>query len=308
MEGIGYAAQHLNSKIHLNQKGATIESRNRICPAPGTAIRRLANFPVTKKQTADGYSHLDRNGRLEKISRYKKLFEQWQEDNPDRGFQDYYGYVIEQHLDQGHSHPTLGKNLIEGRVFGESGTGMLRRLIALGLKQNHICVDYGCGSLRVGCHVIAHLNSGCYWGLDVNERFLRDGQDLIGRDIIRRKSPNLHLISDETLAQARTACPRFIFSKSVLLHIHPNELAIYFDSITRLMAKHTEVIIDATVCEQTVQIEPLSWAYSKTVLEDMITSFGCSVRTLEEKTVQIEAAQHDGEIITMLISRNDKMP
>ena len=199
---------------------------------------------MTKKQTADGYSHLDRNGRLEKISRYKKLFEQWQEDNPDRGFQDYYGYVIEQYLDQGHSHPTLGKNLIEGRVFGESGTGMLRRLIALGLKQNHICVDYGCGSLRVGCHVIAHLNSGCYWGLDVNERFLRDGQDLIGRDIIRRKSPNLHLISDEMLAQAHSAGPRFIFSKSVLLHIHPNELAIYFDSITRLMAKHTEVIID----------------------------------------------------------------
>lgn len=265
----------------------------------------MAIFPVTKKQNADGYSHLDTKERLEKISEHKKLFEQWQDDNPGRAFQDYYGHVIEQYLDQGHSHPTLGKNLIDGRVFGEGGTAMLKRLISLGLKQNHICVDYGCGSLRVGYHVIAHLNSGCYWGLDVNERFLRDGRDLIGGDLIERKSPNLHLISDETLNQARRAGPRFIFSKSVLLHIHPNELSIYFDRITRLMDKHTQAIVDVTVCEETVQTEPLSWAYSKTVLEDMIARFGCSMRILEEKAAPIEAAQCDGAIITMLISHND---
>ena len=268
----------------------------------------MAQFTVTKKQDADGYSHLDGKERLETISRRNRLFAQWLENNPERTFQDYYGYVLEQHLDQGLAHPTLGKNLIEGRIYGKTGKGMLERLISLGLKQNHICVDYGCGSLRIGCHFIRYLNSGCYWGLDVNERFLRDGKELIGQDLIQQKSPNLHLISDETIARARSAGPRFIFSKSVLLHVHPNELATYFDRITRLMAKHTKVVIDATVCEQTVQIEPLSWAYPKAVLEDMIARFGCSVRHLEEKVVRLEAAERDGGIITMLISRNGKSP
>ncbi len=256
-------------------------------------------------QNADGYSHLDSKERQKRISKRNKLFEQWLADNPERTFQDYYGYVIEQHLDKGLAHPTLGKNLIEGRVYGETGTGMLNRLISLGLKQNHKCVDYGCGSLRVGCHVIRHLNSGGYWGLDVNQRFLRDGEELIGQDLILQKAPNLHLISDETLARARAAGPRFIFSKSVLLHIHPNEIAIYFDRITRLMSKHTQAVIDATVCEQTVQIEPLSWAYSKAMLEDKLASFGCTMRILEETAVRLEAAERDGGIITMLISRND---
>ena len=280
----------------------------RIDPAPGTAVRRLVQFLVTKEQDADGYSHLDSKGRLQRISRRNRLFAQWLKNNPERSFQDYYGYVIGQSLDQGLAHPTLGKNLIAGRVYGEHGKGMLKRLISLGLKQNHICVDYGCGSLRIGCHFIRHLDSGCYWGLDVNERFLRDGEELIGQDLRLRKSPNLHLISDETIAQARTARPRFIFSKSVLLHVHPNELATYFDRITRLMAKHTKAVIDATIAEQTVQIEALSWAYSKTMLEDMIAGFGCSVRTLEEKTVRLEAAERDGGILTMLISRNGKTP
>ena len=263
---------------------------------------------MTRKQNADGYSHLDSKQRLQRISKHNRLFAQWQENHPERTFQDYYGLVIEQHLDQGHAHPTLGYNLIEGRVFGESGKAMLNRLISLGLKQNHICVDYGCGSLRIGCHFIRYLDSGCYWGLDVNERFMRDGKELIGQDLVERKSPNLHLISDETIALARSARPQFIFSKSVLLHVHPNELATYFDRMTRLMTKHTKTVIDATIAEQTVQIEPLSWAYSKAMLEDMIAGVGCSVRTLEEKTVRLEAAELDGGIITMLISRNGKTP
>jgi len=280
----------------------------RIDPAPGTAIRRLAQFLVTRKQDADGYSQLDSKERLQRISRSNRLFAQWLENNPESTFQDYYGYMLEQHLDQGHTHPTLGCNLIDGRVYGKSGKGMLKRLISLGLKQNHICVDYGCGSLRIGCHFIRHLDSGCYWGLDVNQRFLSDGKELIGQDLRLRKSPNLHLISDETMAQARTARPNFIFSKSVLLHVHPDELATYFDRITSLMAKHTRLVIDATISGQTVQIEPLSWAYSKAMLEDMIARFGCCVRTLEEKTVRLEAAERDGGILTMLIWRNGETP
>ncbi|MFQ5625545.1 MAG: class I SAM-dependent methyltransferase [Methyloligellaceae bacterium] len=263
---------------------------------------------MTRKQDADSYSHLDSKARLEKISKRNRLYAQWQEDNPEKSFQDYYGYVIGQHLDQGHTHPTLGKNLIEGRVFGEGGTKMLERLISLGLKPNHVCVDYGCGSLRIGCHFIRHLNSGCYWGLDVNQRFLRDGEELIGQDLIMEKAPNLHLISDETIAQARGAGPRFIFSKSVLLHVHPDELESYFERIDRLMAKHTQAVIDATVCEQAVQFEPLSWAYPKPALEEMVERFGCSVRYLEEKAFWLEASERDGAIITMLISRNGKTP
>lgn len=239
---------------------------------------------------------------MERISRRNELFAQWLSDNPEKNFQDYYGQVIEQHLDQGLSHPTLGKNLIENRVFGGAGKGMLKRLISLGLKRDHICVDYGCGSLRVGYHFIKYLDPGCYWGLDVNERFLRDGEDLIGKDLCAEKSPHLHLISDEAIARARNAEPDFIFSKSVLLHVHPNELETYFDRLTRLMGNHTRAIVDATICAQFVQFEPLSWAYPKSVLEDVIASFGCSVSYIEETTVRLEAAQCDGQIVTMELS------
>jgi hypothetical protein len=258
---------------------------------------------VNKTQNADGYAHLSADQRRERITRRNRLFEEWLKDNPGGTFEDYYGQVIERHLDSGESHPTLGRKLIPGRAFGEGGDGMLKRLTALGLEKQHTIVDFGCGSLRIGWHFIRHLDVGRYWGLDVNERFLRDGEAMIGAELMAEKTPHLRVIDDSSLADAHAAEPDFLFSKSVLLHVHPDELKTYFERIFTIANDHTQVIVDATLSSKQVQFEPLSWAYQRAEIETIVAGFGWSASALSSKPVRLEAADSDGEISTLLITR-----
>lgn len=86
-------------------------------------------------------------------------------------------------LDAGGGHLTLGrKALTRNSVFsfGEQfdpachahrGRHVFSELLGFGLRPQHRVVDYGCGSLRVGCQLIPYLERGCYFGLDVSNRF-----------------------------------------------------------------------------------------------------------------------------------------
>jgi hypothetical protein len=41
------------------------------------------------------------------------------------------------------------------------------------------CVDFGCGSLRLGQHAIRYLDRSNYWGVDLTDSFIRAGIDLL---------------------------------------------------------------------------------------------------------------------------------
>lgn len=242
--------------------------------------------------------------RQYRIDRRNRLFDEWAGRNPGKGFGDYYGEIIAEHLDQGLPHPTLGGNLIEGREFGVSGRAMLDRFIGHGLKPTHVFVDYGCGTLRIGCHFIDYLERGNYWGFDVFERFLAEGRKLLGDQMMREKSPHLEVIDDAAIARARSAAPDFLLSKSVLLHVHPDELTAHIQRISGLIGNNTLAVIDGVVSEALVQFEPLSWSYPRRQLEDEFGAHGCTVRFVEEQPTTLDVSDQPAARMVMEVTRS----
>ena len=121
---------------------------------------------------------------------------------------------MEPRLLRGEKHASLGSNLL-GKPFAESGLSTLQMLIEHGLTRDDVCVDYGCGTLRVGIQIINYLKPGAYWGLDSNP-ILREGLNLVDADLVAEKGSHLRVISPDSVAEAAAARPRFLCSLKVL--------------------------------------------------------------------------------------------
>ena len=102
----------------------------------------------------------------QRVERDNAKYEEWRKLNPSKEFKDYFAETVKSELVKGRAHPTLGGKLVDDE-YGASGRGFLKRLLDHGLKPDDICVDYGCGTLRIGVHVIDYLDPGRYWGFNV---------------------------------------------------------------------------------------------------------------------------------------------
>jgi SAM-dependent methyltransferase len=70
------------------------------------------------------------------------------------------------------------------------GAMQFRLLCALGLRADHVLLDFGCGSLRAGRLFIVYLNEGRYFGIEPKKWLIEDAiNDQIGKDLIRIKKP-----------------------------------------------------------------------------------------------------------------------
>ena len=62
-----------------------------------------------------------------------------------------------------------------GGMWEEIGRLQFEFLRARGLKPRHRLLDIGCGSLRGGIHAINYLETGNYYGLDINLSLIEAG-------------------------------------------------------------------------------------------------------------------------------------
>ena len=77
------------------------------------------------------------------------------------------------------------------------GASQFALLIALGLRDSHRVLDFGCGSLRAGRLLIPYLARGNYHGVEPNSWLIQDaiGRQ-IGRDQIALKWPHFYSFDD----------------------------------------------------------------------------------------------------------------
>ena len=125
-------------------------------------------------------------------------YEAWLKRHPDGTYDRFYIATIEPHLDGGGgSHSTLGPH----PKWEKRGDEVLRYLIKLGLQPGDLVVDYGCGTLREGVHLIRHLDKGRYVGLDIDERVLAAGRRLAGPALLAEKEPRLAVAGPAIIAR-----------------------------------------------------------------------------------------------------------
>jgi hypothetical protein len=193
---------------------------------------------------------------------------------------EFYAEQAERILRRGKPHRTLGGTLRnrEAKIFFD-------KLVEFsGLKPEDACVDYGCGTLRIGIHMIEYLDPGRYWGLDVTDFLLAQGRDLIGERRFEEKRPNLRIISREAIEEAAAAKPKLLFSHRVLNHVQPEELAEYFNNLLKIIGSSGQAIVTGKwSAGETVPVRGgKSWAYSLPTLQAHVEAEGGSIEILLE--------------------------
>jgi len=206
--------------------------------------------------------------------------------HPSTAFKDYFSEIVRKDLARGIPHPTLGPKLTNG-VFGVSGRKTFPSLVRrYGILPDDSCVDYGCGTLRVGVHAITYLSPHRYWGMDISELFLAEGLKLIGSDLAREKAPHLRVISRATIAEAAAAKPKLVFSANVLLHVHPDELSEYLTNILTIIGgTGVGAITGSWNTSRTSQMARQTWVHSEKVLRVATRSAGGQIVFYPTKTI-----------------------
>jgi SAM-dependent methyltransferase len=201
----------------------------------------------------------------------------WRQRNPGTSFSQFYADIIAARLNTGRGHHSLGKRQYSDsnrhgeswtiETFAERGRDQANMLLELGLQPTDRCIDYGCGSLRIGQQLIRLLPPGHYCGLDVTDRFFSDGLSLIDPALIARKQPRLAVIDEAVLAELAQDPADFLFSYAVLKHVPPAEVTAYFDEVTRLIGPNSLACIFFVTGARTMPAGSMSWVHAG---EDML--------------------------------------
>ncbi len=203
----------------------------------------------------------------------------WSRANPGKTYGDYYGARLSARLEKGGSHKTLGAVAHWDRLktdeardwalreFAERGSGHRDWFFSRGVTPGMSCVDYGCGSLRIGQHFIRRLDAGNYFGLDVVDKFWRDGLTLIEPETLAEKRPAFAVIRPEGLAEAAARKPDLVYSTAVLQHVPPAELKLYFRNLASIAGEGV-VCANFKRMERTTRIGPNAWAHAAGEIAD----------------------------------------
>ena len=160
----------------------------------------------------------------------------------------------------------IGTPPVEPAEFRSRGADCFKWFRERNLRPDMSCIDYGCGSLRVGQHAMRALDPGDYWGLDVSDDFITSGLDLVDPQVIEDKRPRLSVISDSTVAEVRNWQPHAIFSNAVLQHVPEPELLSFFRRIAAMMGPGTIAAINFVDRPKVSRVKAMSWAYPDELL------------------------------------------
>ena len=224
----------------------------------------------------------------EEVERQQTRFEAWRKRNPNKQFKDFFSEGVRAKLTRGRPHMTLGGNLHTSE-FGSSGHKEVSRLLTEGLKPEDVCVDYGCGTLRIGVQVMDYLQPGNYWGFDIDNFLLEEGRKLVGEEKMAAKRPNLRVIAPAALAEAAACKPAMLFSYAVLIHVHPLELNEYWSNILSVIGDSGKAIVTGRwTYDETLQYSGQGWAYAMSTLTDVVQKQGARLEIIIERDVELK--------------------
>lgn len=130
----------------------------------------------------------------------------------------------------------LGHRAYVGGRWNEIGRltfGFLRRR---GLEREDVLLDIGCGSLRVGVHLIAWLDPGHYLGIDAEDALIRAGiRDELDPTVYATRRPEF-VVSADFAFDRFTRQPDVALAQSLFTHLAPVDIDRCLDRLARTMA------------------------------------------------------------------------
>lgn len=142
-------------------------------------------------------------------------------------------------------HSTLGPVIRDEEYTRGKAENWAKQMVGYGLRPDHLCVEYGCGSLWAAEPILHYLAPGRYFGLDITDQFYEYGRERIA-DLLREKQARLGVISPEKLQEVAALKPDFLFSRKVLPHVAEDGLVRYLANVASLMTPNTIAVLDNT--------------------------------------------------------------
>lgn len=121
-----------------------------------------------------------------------------------------------------------------GVEWEETGKALFRFLKEHGLKPDHYFLDVGCGSLRVGVHLVGYLEAGHYYGVDKDGGLLDAGRRELRRHGIQGKRPTLVPMRNFDYPSLDQAFD-FALANSVFTHLPLNDVLRCLVNIERVL-------------------------------------------------------------------------
>ncbi len=180
----------------------------------------------------------------------------WRLVHPLRSFADYYVQFERGRLARGVVHPTLGQQ------EPAAGREEFAALVRAGLKPVHRTVDFGCGSLRVGRHLIEYLDPGHYWGLDITTAFYEHAVADIDAALLAEKRPNLARFSPDVFRRVQATQPDVIMVLGVLQCVPPVALGRLMHQVAGLAVEATQIVVSFLEAAESQQLGPLAFRHS----------------------------------------------
>jgi cyclopropane fatty-acyl-phospholipid synthase-like methyltransferase len=148
-------------------------------------------------------------------------------------------------LAAGAEHSTLGP-VIRDEAYTRAKAGRwAKHMIDFGLKPEHLCIEYGCGSLWAAEPIIRYLDAGRFYGVDLSDQFYAFGRERLA-DLVQEKQVRLGVISEPILREIAALEPDFLFSRKVLPHVAEDALPRYLANVCSVLAPKTIAVLDNT--------------------------------------------------------------
>jgi SAM-dependent methyltransferase len=122
-----------------------------------------------------------------------------------------------------------------GGMWEEIGRLQFEFLRARGLKPDHRLLDIGCGSLRGGIHAIKYLETGNYYGLDINPSLIEAGRHELRLAGLTNKNPHLALSDRFELGLFREKF-HYLLAVSVFTHLFANHIIRCLAGVREVLA------------------------------------------------------------------------
>jgi SAM-dependent methyltransferase len=236
----------------------------------------------------------------EVLGKFDRQFKEYAENNPGANFGDFYVQQAADSIAGNNPHPTLGRNLKSGMAWSQAGIEQLEFLKREGLRPQHTLVDYGCGSLRVGQHLIRYLNPGCYWGLDITDIFIQMGVEQLSPELLAERKPELRIMDPATLSEVRGVKPDFVYSRAVLRHVPPDELEAFFDKLMSVVAQKTRCVVTGMSAVDLERVSSNSWAHPQSMIAHHVERCGGAVQ-FETKPGFVKSEQASKSVRSVII-------
>lgn len=137
-------------------------------------------------------------------------------------------------------------------------------LTTLGLRQQHMLLDIGCGSLRAGRLLIPYLNSGNYVGIEPNRWLVEEGIKWeTGADMVRIKAPRFYYADSPAVLHGSGLTLDFAVAQSIFSHCGADLIRSWLGGLSPFFAAGG--VLAATFLLADRDFDGTGWVYPECV-------------------------------------------